>query len=278
MKNIIFLLIGGCYFLFYFFGKPQWHEIFTQYSIVQNTIPFLNALFAWFLAWSIVWFIGDFVLKLYNKWVSKKEFLYKILVGELIWQFFRSAKYIVTLYVVFQILILPEQTQIPAKLEALIDTLFGVSLIVIFLLLIQSLIQSVFKQIQTQRADPMAKQIFPIIKNFIVVFLWVVWWITIVWNLWYDITALITWAGIWWLALALASQKTVANMFGAVSVIVNRPFRIGDTIAIGTNKWVVSDIWLTYLKLKTENNTEILIPNETIISSTVEKITESKKS
>jgi len=44
------------------------------------------------------------------------------------------------------------------------------------------------------------------------------------------------------LAVALAAQKTVANVFGAVSVILNKPFKIGDFIGIGNYTGTVKDI------------------------------------
>ena len=91
-------------------------------------------------------------------------------------------------------------------------------------------------------------------------------------NLWYNVSALITWAWVWWVAIALASQKSVANIFWALNIILNRPFRIWDKIKIWAYSWIVKDIWIIYLKLESDDKTQILIPNETIITATIENL------
>jgi len=118
----------------------------------------------------------------------------------------------------------------------------------------------------------MAKQVFPILSNIVCVFIWIVGIISILSNVGYDVTALITWAGVGWVAIALASQKTIANMFGAVSVILNKPFQVGDFVAIKDTKGTVKEIGLTYLKLISQQGNEIYVPNESLISSTIENL------
>jgi MscS family membrane protein len=103
-------------------------------------------------------------------------------------------------------------------------------------------------------------------------FIWVIGSITIIWNLWYNIWALITWAWVWGLAIALAAKTSIANIFWAISVFINKPFKIWDLITISGQTWTVKNIWLTYLTLIDKTWYKILIPNENIISSSVENI------
>src|SRR5206468_11561346 len=50
----------------------------------------------------------------------------------------------------------------------------------------------------------------------------------------YPVTSVIAGLGIGGIALALAAQKTVENLFGSVSILVDQPFQVGDTIRVDT--------------------------------------------
>jgi MscS family membrane protein len=106
------------------------------------------------------------------------------------------------------------------------------------------------------------------------VFIWIVWILTVLWNMWYDVSALIAWAWVWWIAIALAAQKSIANIFWALSIILNRPFKIWETVRISWFTWDVKKIGLTYLELTDLTGNKILIPNETLISSWIENLTQ----
>lgn len=276
MKNYIFILLGILYFWMYFavveFGILS--EFFLMIKAMlfngyfEYIISWLNAVFAYILIFYSLWILKNALHSYYKKVFSKARFEYKDLVWDLIFWFLQIAKFIIAFYAALQVLILPE------KIQIFVDHLFRVSFVFALLIWVTSLINSVFKQLQKQQEkSSMSKQVFPILNKCIVVFVWIVGIIMILSNLWYNVSALITWAWVGWLAVALAAQKTVANVFGAVSVILNKPFKIGDFIGIGNYTGTVKDIWLTYLKLIGTNGNEILIPNETIISSSIENLT-----
>jgi small-conductance mechanosensitive channel len=62
-----------------------------------------------------------------------------------------------------------------------------------------------------------------------------------------------------------------------VSIIINRPFKIWDTIAVWSNKWVVKDIGIIYLQIENEEWNIVFIPNETLISASIENKKTAKK-
>lgn len=155
-----------------------------------------------------------------------------------------------------------------------LEKIYYVSFIFGIIFILTSIIEKVFKRLTSkQEKKSISKHILPILKKFIQIFIWIFWIITVISNLWYNVGALLTWAGIWWLAIALAAQKTIWNIFWAISIILNTPFKIWDFIAVGNYTGTVKDIGLTYLKLLSSNGNEILIPNETVISSSIENLT-----
>lgn len=68
----------------------------------------------------------------------------------------------------------------------------------------------------------------------------------------------------------ISCTKSIANIFGAITIIFNKPFWIWDYISIAWLQWTVKDIWITYLTLTDKWGHSIFIPNEQIISNAVE--------
>ncbi len=185
--------------------------------------------------------------------------------------------------VYFSVLYIVKEWFLNKEITELINTyislekIYYISFIFAIIIFITSIIDAVFKSFQEKQIKKsLSKHLLPILKKILKIIVWVLGIITIVSNLGYNVSALLAWAWVWWLALALASQKTVANIFGAVNVLLNRPFEIGDTIKIWTFEWEVEDIWLIYLKLRNSNGNVILIPNETITTSAIENFSRKK--
>lgn len=77
----------------------------------------------------------------------------------------------------------------------------------------------------------------------------------------FDVTALLAGLGVGGLAVALAAQKTVENVFGGVSVIVDQPVRPGDFCRFGDKMGVVEDIGLRSTRIRTLDRTLLSVPN-----------------
>lgn len=89
----------------------------------------------------------------------------------------------------------------------------------------------------------------------------------------YPVASLIAGLGIGGLALALAAQKTVENLFGAFSIGVDQPFRVGDTVRIEDFMAVVERIGLRSTRFRTLDRTIVTIPNGKLADSRIESFT-----
>lgn len=79
--------------------------------------------------------------------------------------------------------------------------------------------------------------------------------------------------GLGGLALALAAQDTVKNLFGSVTIILDRPFEIGDDIKIGADiTGTVEEVGFRSTRVRTYENTLITVPNGNLISATVDNL------
>ena len=85
-----------------------------------------------------------------------------------------------------------------------------------------------------------------------------------------NLNGLIAGLGITGLALALAARDSVANVFGAISIIIDQPFNVGDWIIVEDIEGEVINIGLRTTMLRTGNDTIVTIPNSNITNSPVE--------
>ena len=76
-----------------------------------------------------------------------------------------------------------------------------------------------------------------------------------------NVTTTLAGLGIGGLAIALAAQKTLENLIGGVSLLMDRAVHVGDFCEIGGRQGTVEDIGLRSLKLRTLNQNLLVVPN-----------------
>ena len=86
----------------------------------------------------------------------------------------------------------------------------------------------------------------------------------------FDFTSLIAGLGISGLALALAAKDTISNLFGATTVLLDRPFKIGDWVIIDSVEGEVTEISLRTTLIRTAADTIITVPNANLVNTPVE--------
>lgn len=89
-----------------------------------------------------------------------------------------------------------------------------------------------------------------------------------------DIGALIAGLGIGGLAFALAAKDTIANVFGSIMILMDRPFRLGDRIRAAGQYGTVTEVGFRSTRLRTREGYLVTIPNALLAASDIENITE----
>ncbi|NLW03121.1 MAG: mechanosensitive ion channel family protein [Clostridiaceae bacterium] len=87
------------------------------------------------------------------------------------------------------------------------------------------------------------------------------------WN--YDLGALLTGLGLGGLAFALAAQETVANFFGGLTIMVDKPFQIGDWIQTSDVEGTVEDIGFRSTRIRTFAQALVTVPNSGLAKSNI---------
>jgi len=74
------------------------------------------------------------------------------------------------------------------------------------------------------------------------------------------------------IALGLAAQDTIKNIFGGIMIIFDKPFQVGDKIQIGEYYGEVINIGLRSTRIKTDDDSIVSIPNSEIMNNSVSNV------
>ena len=84
-----------------------------------------------------------------------------------------------------------------------------------------------------------------------------------------DVTSIVALASVLTLAVSLALQNMLANVFGGFTILSTTPFHSGDYVEIAGQGGTVSEINMTYTKLITPDGKLISIPNSAVVASQI---------
>ncbi len=84
-----------------------------------------------------------------------------------------------------------------------------------------------------------------------------------------DVTSLIAGLGIGGIAIALAVQNVLGDLFASMSIALDKPFVAGDFIALGDKSGVVESIGIKSTRIKSLTGEEIVVSNSNLLNSTI---------
>jgi MscS family membrane protein len=92
-----------------------------------------------------------------------------------------------------------------------------------------------------------------------------------------NITTVLAGLGVGGIAVALALQKPMEDVFGAITLYSQQPVRVGDFCRIGTETGTIEEIGLRTTRLRTLANTLIAIPNARLANEPIDNISARSK-
>lgn len=168
------------------------------------------------------------------------------------------------LYTAIRRLPLPEKIGVVAA-----GALFVVNVAIVTTIVYRVLDEMLVRYGNRVAGAELSRQIMPLVEKLCTIFLVTSALIVTLKHFNYDIMSLLTALGVGSLAIGLAAKDTLANMVSGFTLMVDRPFRIGDRIQLGTQVGDVIDIGLRSTKIKALDNTFLIIPNSDLCNSTL---------
>ena len=233
---------------------------------ITNTVIYWNTVWMIILSvliFLILYFVVNILLKkldsLKEKESEKKwiNFLSKIMNKFPRWLFIAMEIYIAISFLNFS-----EKVNLILKSIFLwIVTIFAVKIIIKW---IDFSLEKFFSKDKTAKKS---------VETIVTVIVWALWVFVFLTNIWVDLTPVLAWFGIAWIAVAFALQNILTDLFSSFSIIFSKPFIVGDYIKIwewsSEKIWTVKQISLKSTTLQTVQWQEVIIPNSNILATEV---------
>jgi MscS family membrane protein len=111
--------------------------------------------------------------------------------------------------------------------------------------------------------------LFPIIRKTLKIFVVIVAFLVTSQNLGMNVTGLLASLSIGGLAVGLAAQDTLSNLFGAVAIFADKPFRVGDRIQLDSIDGTVEAIGLRSTRVRNQDGYLVAIPNRNMANANI---------
>ena len=85
----------------------------------------------------------------------------------------------------------------------------------------------------------------------------------------YDVTALITGLGVGGIAIALAVQNVLGDLFAALAIVLDKPFVVGDSISVDTMTGTVEHVGLKTTRIRSVNGEQLIFSNTDLLKSRI---------
>ena len=239
------------------FGEPWWKYLASLIYI------FL----AFYTAKTIDWLTGVWL----KKWAEKTETKFDDLLLEALRGPVKVVAFVIFLHVGLNVFHWPEAAQQFLSKGLIVTVAFSLTYVVLKLV---DLLMGLWRERTSAGADrAFDEQLYPILRKSAKMFVVVVAVLVTSQNLGINITAAIASLSIGGLALGLAAQDTLANLFGAVAVFMDKPFRIGDRIRVDTVDGTVESIGLRSTRVRNLEGHHVVIPNKTMGNTIITNVT-----
>ena len=231
---------------------------------LMNTVVFWNTVWVMILSvliFVILYFVVDLLLKKLDlekesdkKWI---QFLSKIMNNFPKWIFI-----VIEIYVAISFLTFSPKVDLVLKWIFFgVITIFAIKILIKW---INYFMERFFRKDKTAKKS---------VETIVTVLVWILWVFVFLTNIWVDLTPVLAWFGIAWIAVAFALQNILTDLFSSFSIILSKPFIVGDYIKIwewsSEKIWTVKQISLKSTTLQTIQWQEVIIPNSNILATEV---------
>ncbi len=163
------------------------------------------------------------------------------------------------------------------KAEKIFDAIFLIIIVYEIIKAAQEIIAYGLKKWNESDKKPLTETTLHGVSMVIKIVLWITGILVVLSNLGFNISALAASLGIGGIAIALAAQNILGDLFSSFSIYFDRPFQIGDFIVVGTDKGTVKKIGLKTTRIQTLHGEELVISNNELTGARVQNYKKMKR-
>ena len=240
--------------------------------ILGNTVGEITvAVGTFFLVLICIWIFRTIVLKRLAAFVVKTDTDVDDQLVKMLENISKLFYWFVAFYITFLML------RTNGKFQAVIDGIFLVLVVYEAIKITQSLINYAFMK-SGRRDETVLNGVRLIAK----IALWSIGLLLILSNIGFDISTLAASLGIGGIAIALAAQSVLGDLFASFTIYFDKTFKIGDYVVIGSmaegeNKGIVQHIGLKSTRIKTLQGEELIVSNKILTESRIQNFKKMKQ-
>ncbi|HEX2831711.1 MAG TPA: mechanosensitive ion channel family protein [Thermoanaerobaculia bacterium] len=164
---------------------------------------------------------------------------------------------------------------LPKELHAPLHTTMLLALIAQVTLWVTAVVDFWLRRYRRTRieSDPASVMTINAFRIAAIVSLWIFAGVLAIHNLGFDVTALIAGLGIGGVAVALATQNILADLFASLSIVIDKPFILGDSISVDKQSGTVEHIGLKTTRLRASTGEQVIFSNGDLLKSRIQNFT-----
>ena len=180
---------------------------------------------------------------------------------------------LVALYIAFKFVNIPE------NFMSILDGAFVILLSIQAVISLENFLAYIIKNVfMTATANKEQDQTaLNAIRLIVKIILWSVGLLMILSNLGVNISSLVASLGIGGIAVALAAQNILGDLFSSFSIYFDKPFEIGDFIIVGTDMGTVQKIGMKSTRIRTLQGEELVISNKELTTARIQNFKKMEK-
>ena len=243
------------------------HQEFYGNSILNWAIAVGILIFSFVVVKMLYWIFSNVIRRLTSK---TKTNLDDVLIDKLE----KPLTYLVLIlgyWISIHYLVFKEEVEL--ALENVAYFLLVIDFTAILSRIVDALITEIIMPISEKSDSSFDNQLIPVIQKGVRSIIWILGIIIGLDNIGFDITAMIAGLGIGGLALALAAQDSVKNIFAGIMIFLDKPFRIKDRIQVDGFDGIVEEVGLRSTRLRTLEGRIVTIPNSRFTDNSVTNVT-----
>jgi len=253
------------------FGLDHVEFLREQTVLEQPLWKYLASLIYIVLAFGVAWLL-DFVVNVWLKRLAAKtetkldDLLLELLRGPV-----KVVAFVIFLHIGLGVFEWPERAQLILSRGLIVVVACSVTYVS---LKVVDLLLGVWREkIVSVQDKAFAEQLFPLLRKVAKAAIIVAAAVLTADNLDIKITSLLAGLSVGGLALGLAAQDTVANLFGAVAIFLDKPFYIGDRIRVEGVDGMVESVGLRSTCVRSLDGHHVTIPNKLMGNAIITNVT-----
>ena len=253
------------------FGLDQVKILSSQTFLGQPLWKYLASLIYIVLAFYVAKLMDYIVNVWLKRWAAKTETKYDDLILELLRGPVKVVAFVIFLNIGLGMFDWPLRAQLILSNGLII--VMACSVTYVILKIIDLLLGVWREKIVSVQDKAFAEQLFPLLRKTAKIGIVIAATLITAENLHVEIKSLLAGLSVGGLALGLAAQDTVANLFGAVAIFLDKPFHIGDRIKVETVDGTVEGIGLRSTRIRNLEGHHVTVPNKLMGNAIITNIT-----